>query len=599
MKEKTANLIRRICRDCLIPPPELTVSKWAEKYRILDNASAYPGRWSNSVTPYLTGIMDEYCNPYTREIIFCKPTQVGGTEAMLNMLGYSIMMDTAPTMVVEPTDALAISVAEHRFQTMVEKCPELRALKNVRRSRRLEQRFSGMTLYFNGANSPSKLASRAIKNLFLDESDKFPGASRKEASPYKLARERTKTYPLNRKIFDNCTPTLKTGHIWDAKENADVERHFFVPCPHCKEMIELFFKQIIFPAGEGLTNAERAEQALYFCQSCGTAIEDAHKPGMLRLGEWREIRRRIGGRLQPKTVAFWMNTLYSPFVTWTDIAREFLDSKDDPETLQNFVNAWLAEPWENTKSSTDADLVMERQTEYPENEVPDWAEILVGAADVQETSIFWTIRAWGKHMTSQNIAHGQALGLHDLDEIMNLFYKKRDGTQMQVALCAIDSGDQTGEVYEFCAARAEWAIPVKGSARALLGNYTISTIDKPDSKAHGQRLVLIDTAKYKSAIAWRLRKDPGQGSWMVFKGCDQAYAEQVTAEQLVTGKTGDTWVPKTTHAANHYLDAEVYNFVAADLCGVRYLYLRDAPVVKAERNDEIPQQDWIPNKSDW
>ncbi|UTW68665.1 phage terminase large subunit family protein [Anaerobacillus sp. HL2] len=36
-----------------------------------------------------------------------------------------------------------------------------------------------------------------------------------------------------------------------------------------------------------------------------------------------------------------MNTLYSPFVRFGEIAKEFLASKDDPEALQNFVNSWL------------------------------------------------------------------------------------------------------------------------------------------------------------------------------------------------------------------------------------------------------------------
>ena len=59
-----------------------------------------------------------------------------------------------------------------------------------------------------------------------------------------------------------------------------------------------------------------------------------------------------------------MNTLYSPFVRFSEVVNEFLDSKDDPEKLQNFVNSWLAEPWEDTKLKTNADLVTERQTEY-------------------------------------------------------------------------------------------------------------------------------------------------------------------------------------------------------------------------------------------
>ena len=47
----------------LLPPEELNVSEWAERYRVLDaKSSALPGPWRNDKTPYLVGIMDEFLN---------------------------------------------------------------------------------------------------------------------------------------------------------------------------------------------------------------------------------------------------------------------------------------------------------------------------------------------------------------------------------------------------------------------------------------------------------------------------------------------------------------------------------------------------------
>lgn len=67
---------------------------------------------------------------------------------------------------------------------------------------------------------------------------------------------------------------------------------------------------------------------------------------MLRAGEWKAVKKRGIGR--PKSLGYWINSLYSIFVTWADVAEEYLKSKDDPELLQNFVNSWLAEAWEDT-----------------------------------------------------------------------------------------------------------------------------------------------------------------------------------------------------------------------------------------------------------
>lgn len=91
----------------LQPPEDLTVSEWAERYRVLDaKTSGSPGPWRNDKTPYLVGIMDELCNYETEEVIFVKPTQVGGTETILNSIGRIIQQDPSPTMVVYPSDTL-------------------------------------------------------------------------------------------------------------------------------------------------------------------------------------------------------------------------------------------------------------------------------------------------------------------------------------------------------------------------------------------------------------------------------------------------------------------------------------------------------------
>lgn len=591
----------------LQPPENLTVSEWAEKYRMLDSkTSAMPGPWRNEKTPYLKEIMDEFINYDTEEIIFCKPSQVGGTEAMQNMLGYVIQQDPSPTLIVYPTDTLAESISKNRLEPMIRASKPLRKLYNENESSKLELQFDGMYLSLNGANSPSALASKAIKYLFLDEVDKYPGASKKEADPIRLARERTKTFTNQRKIYMTSTPTLQTGHIWQALQGADIEKHYFVPCPHCGEYIELKFSNLRFPSGDDLDNSERADMAVYVCQECGCKITDQDRDNMIRYGEWREVRRNTKAS---KKVAFWINTLYSPFVRFSEIVKEFLDSKDNPDLLQNFVNSWLAEPWEDTKLKTDADMVMERQTDLPQLVVPSWARYLTAGVDVQETCLYWTIRAWGPYITSQNIAHGQALSFQDIESTMNTPYLTESREQVIVSLCLIDSGYDADSTYDFCATNSEWAMPVKGASNPMMSHFKTSKINKVDSKAYGMNLVLVDGDKYKDMIASRMRKDNGKGAWMVYEGCDREYAEQVTSEHKVNEKSGSRivqrWRPKHSHIDNHYLDCEVYSLAAADILGVRMLHLQ----VEAERKEQLqrqqeeqqetPEENWIRANEHW
>lgn len=580
------------------PPEQITVSEWAEKYRMLDSkTSAIPGPWSNDITPYLVGVMDEFNNYETQKIIFVKPTQVGGTEALQNMIGYIVMQDPAPTMVVYPTETLAKSVSENRLQPMLKITPEL-AKRFDENSQLLELQFDGMYLTLAGSNSPSGLASKPIRFVLMDEVDKYPGSSGKEADPIKLAIERTKTFH-DKKIYITSTPTLKTGHIWKEKESADIEKHYFVPCPHCGEYIELKFSNIRFPDEEDMSYIDRAEFATYVCQECGCIITDVDKNNMIRHGEWRIVRHNTK---YVRSVVFWINTLYSPFVRWADIVKEFLTTKDDPETFQNFINSWLAEPWEDTKLKTSAELVLERQTELPEYIVPSWAKLLTAGVDVQESSLYWSIRAWGDYLTSQNVAHGQALSFDDIDNVMNAQYMNENGEPMIVNLCLVDSGDQTDMVYDFCATHSDYALPVKGSSHAQLSNYKLSKVNRPDSKAMGITLVLVDGGAYKDMIVGRMQRPNGRGSWMVYKGCDMEYATQVTAEHKVSVKRGNTtkqvWQTKTNHADNHYLDTEVYNAAAADILGVRQLHLMNEENVTVPEY-KLPEEQWIEKNENW
>ena len=594
--------------ELLKPPEELTVSEWAGKYRFLDErSSSMPGKWKNEMTPYLVGIMDEFNNYQTEKIVFCKCTQLGGTEALNNMICFSVAQDPAPMMIVYPTSELADSVVEQRIKPMLKASKETKKHFKERNSTKKELQFDNMYISIVGSNSPSELASRPIRYLFLDEVDKYPNESKKEADPISLAVERTKTFN-NRKIYMCSTPTTRTGHIWEEKEKADIEKHYFVPCPHCGEFIELKFAQIRWPDdNEKLSAADKAEFAQYICQECGNVINDSDKMEMLQKGKWETVKENTKFT---KTVAFWINTLYSPFTRFSQIAKAYLIAKDDTEALHNFTNSWLAEPWEDTKLKTNAETVMERQTDLPEFVVPEWTKLLTAGVDVQETSLYYIIRAWGDYLTSQLITRGQVASFKDIERIMNLEYLKQDGTVKLVDLCLIDSGDQTDEVYDFAAMNSEWCLPSKGTS-TMLSYYKLSSVNKTSSKAYGMTLALVDGGKYKDMIAGRMKRENGTGSWMVFDGIDLEYCTQVTAEHKITekgggGKLRTRWVQKTSHADNHYLDCEVYGMAAADILGVRSLFLQDnnnAPVARDPVVNSPPQrqeeEQWIKQDNSW
>ena len=581
----------------LKPPEKMTVSEWSDKKRVLDEkTSAQPGGWRTSATPYLRGVMDSFNDPEIEEIIFVKPTQVGGTESLMNMIGYCIEQDPSSALVVYPTLDLAEYASKNRIQPMIDLCKTLKQRYYIRDSKILELQFDSMYLVLSGANSPASLASRPCRYLFLDEVDKYPVNAGKEADPISLARERTKTYAYNKKIFITSTPTLSKGNIWKAHEAADEQRIFYVPCPHCGHMQTLKFNQIKWVKDS--TADEARDMSWYECEKCNAKITDSYKMQMLRAGEWKAVKKAE----RPRKVSFHINTIYSPWTRFGDIAYEFLKSKDFPELLQNFINSWLAEPWQETRQKMDADVIKERQSEYAEGIVPPKVLGLTGGADIQDNHIYWTIRAWGESLTSWNVAHGIVQTLDDLYDVMNLAWVNENNKKDYVQLCCIDSGDQTDTIYDFVFENSDWAIPVKGASREMFNNFKISTIDKVNSKAYGSRLVMVNTQKYKDMISSRMNKLNGKGSWMVYKEVDDEYCNQVTAEHKVierkNGKEIEIWQKKTSHADNHYLDCEVYAFVAADLLQFRYIQLEEEKPKETLKPQEN-QENWIKTGGDW
>src|SRR5690554_854288 len=95
--------------DGLRPEPRLTVSQWADKFRVLSTVStAEPGIWRTTRTPYLKEIMDKLSvSDPVQEVIVMKGAQVGLTEAGNNWIGYTIDVSPCPFLAVQPTKDMA------------------------------------------------------------------------------------------------------------------------------------------------------------------------------------------------------------------------------------------------------------------------------------------------------------------------------------------------------------------------------------------------------------------------------------------------------------------------------------------------------------
>ena len=101
---RTARLMEKVIAEVMAPPEDMSVSQWADGYRYLSSeASAEAGRWRTTRTPYLREVMDAFTDPNVRHIVMVAASQVGKTEAELNIIGYIIDQDPGSILFVHPT----------------------------------------------------------------------------------------------------------------------------------------------------------------------------------------------------------------------------------------------------------------------------------------------------------------------------------------------------------------------------------------------------------------------------------------------------------------------------------------------------------------
>lgn len=164
---KTLKLFRHMAR-AVSPPPVLTVSEWADRYRKLSSESAAePGQWNTDRAPYQRDIMDSVNDPMVEDIVIMSSAQVGKTEIILNIIGFYIDYDPAPILVVQPTvTPMAQDFSKDRLATMIRDTPVLTGKVRDVKSRSsgntiLHKTFPGGHVTIAGANSrPAWLPGR-------------------------------------------------------------------------------------------------------------------------------------------------------------------------------------------------------------------------------------------------------------------------------------------------------------------------------------------------------------------------------------------------------------------------------------------------------
>lgn len=555
-----------------IPSATLKPSSWAEERRVLSLESvadpSLAGAWSNKKTPYMVEIMDAGCDPGINEVIVIKSAQVGGTEYGNNVIGFHIDVDPATILYVAEDEKKARAWSVEKLMPMLRDTPSLAAIMGIAKERdssnMIEAKaFRGGHLAIGWATSPATLSSRPRRIVILDEADAYKPT--KEGSPIVLAEARMKTAGDQRLMIIITTPRRKeTSQTLEMWEKSTQER-YFVPCPHCSEYQFLKWSNVHW--------GDDPLMAVYACDRCGAQIENEDKEWMLDQGEWRSTNPDYVGNRR----GFHINEIYSPFTTWGDMARAFVDAKPYPDKLEGFINTRLGEWWEERGESVSYMDLSSHQETY-NAEVPRGVLTLTAGVDVQGDRLECEIVGWGRERENWSIDYRIFEGnptmpdvWDDLSDHLRQQFEGETGEMFRIKAACVDTGGHhADEVYRFCKANSgrRW-FAIKGASTA--GNPIAPRRPSRNNK-HGVNLYKIGTDTAKDAIFSLLKigeRGPGFCHFPDDDRYDNEFFKQLCSETKVTrytqGVKRQIWVKvnpdtgkQSDKVRNEVLDTRVY-----------------------------------------
>lgn len=557
------------------PPKAQTVSEWADQNRVLvSESSAEPGAWRTDRAPYQREIMDSFTQPGIWQIVIMASAQVGKSEIELNMMGCAIDNDPGPMLYIQPTDGVAQDYSKRRIQPMINACPTLREKVYKEKSRDSSntitmKTFPGGSLAIIGANSPADLASKPVRYIFMDETDRFPASAGTEGDPQELAERRTETFRHNRKIVKTSTPTIKGRSKIEADYMNGTQEEWHTECPHCHTYSYIRFSDIHFEKEE-FTNdrGDKDFKVLKVTWKCPVCKCEHPEHAVKRFpAKWVSKNPRA---LDNGIRSFRLNAFMSPWSDWKDICRKFLKAGKDPEKLKIFYNTILGESWEVRTQNGLEDKLYDRREHY-DAEVPTGVLVMTMGVDTQDNRLEYEVVGWDRNCQSWGIERGIIPGRADapgvweeIDLLLDRQWKMKNGMRMKILATFIDSGGHfTQDVYRECAKRQNKRIwPIKGEGGE--GKQYCRPMKRSGGKTDSLKFIIgVDDGKgaimYEAGI-----EEPGP-NFMHYpldyrRGYDKEYFKGLISEQMVihrrSGKSVITW--EKIYERNEPLDCRNY-----------------------------------------
>jgi phage terminase large subunit GpA-like protein len=515
--------------------------------------------------------MDALVQPGVEKIIIVAGAQTGKTAVMLNMILFIIDVDPGPILYVQPTKDTVKDFSTRRIAPMITQCRQVAGKVAEAKSRDSSntlfmKTFPGGSLALTGANSPAELASRPIRWLFLDETDRFPDSAGTEGDPKALAEARTTTF-YNKKIVECSTPTDENSPI-EEEYSKGTQEEWQKECPGCGKYVHLVWEQMRYEYEEYKDRKGKSQYSvkwvLWQCPHC----QGMFKESVMRRapGKWVAHNPKAEG-----VRSFRFNSITSPWNKWKDIVAKYLDAGTDETKLKPFYNTVLGVAYDKHPESDGVpEMLVARREPYGDADIPKGAFVLTMGVDTQDNRLEYEIVGWGYNDESWGIQRGYIMGRTDLPEVWkgldHLVDKEWsvEGTTvaLKIAITFVDSGGhRTQDVYRECKKReGKRVFPIKGEDGQ---GKEYCYLSKTKTK---QNLFIIGVDSGKEAIQYAAGvKEPGPRycHWPddPMRGYDKDYFKGLFSEKpvvhLKNGRSVMVW-EKVTNDRNEPLDLRNY-----------------------------------------
>ena len=549
------------------------------------------------MTPFVREPQECFDDPAIKTVVLCWAARSSKTETIYNMLRKNIAVDHQSFIYAAPSEQLARDWSETRFQPSLRDCPA--TLSEIPDNSDLfkltAMHFKHCSGWFIGAGSPSNLAGRGVPIIVADEIDKWREATGKETGALQNLLERNRER-WNRKTVLTSTPTIESGQIWQEFLLGD-QRYFMVPCPFCHQKQKLIRAQLkcsddcrMEDGKWDLTKV--SDSTFYECVHCNQPIREHQKAQMLLQGCWQASSKTR----EPGRASFHLNALYSPWTTWAEVLMMFFKATQSREELQRFINSWLAEPFYQFGDGKEFDDLLNKAKSAEHIEIVPVDHVAIVSADVQQDRLYFEARAHNKLRDSVGLDFGMLPDFEELELVVN---------KWKPFAVAVDARYRTNEVLNWCFAqrrRGILAIPAFGVDSLMVPfRWGKIPIEGGTFKGKAVEAIRFRPNDWKDEWFFRLKKlRTDMPKWEMCAGATDEYRKQlvneVRSEKTVSGGRKMTmWVPRYSHAPNHYLDCATINLATFE--AVRPIAFEvegpvpppNSPVVNTEAQSELEE----------